>query len=253
MRILLTGGAGDLASVLSKTLDARGDTAVRLDVRPPADSRGIFVQGSLLDLPTLESSMSGADCVVHIAAWHGIHEARGEKDVFDFWSLNVTGTFYVFETAARLGITRVVFISSTSVEERDTIYGQSKIVAETIAQGYVERLGLNVITLRPRAFIPHWNRQAYNNFVEWAHWFWGGAVHINDVAQGVLQSIDLLAARPLPEHLVLTLDGAYDFSDDDLAAWDADGAGSTFRRVYPQYVELALRHGLDPARRPEKR
>lgn len=253
MRVLLTGGAGDLASVLSKTLDARGDTAVRLDVRSPADSRGIFVQGSLLDLATLENAMRGADCVVHIAAWHGIHEVRGEKDVFDFWSLNVTGTFCVFETAARLGISRVVFISSTSVEERDTIYGQSKIVAETVAQGYVERLGMNVITLRPRAFIPHWNRAAYRNFVEWAHWFWGGAVHIDDVAQAVLRSIDLLATRALPEHLILTLDGAYEFSDADLAAWDADGEGSTFRRVYPQYVDLALRHGLNPARRPEKR
>ena len=61
--------------------------------------------------------MLGCDCIVHIAAWHGIHESRGEKDAYDFFDLNVRGTFEVFEAAVSLGITRIVYISTTSVNK----------------------------------------------------------------------------------------------------------------------------------------
>lgn len=253
MRILLTGGAGDLGFTVSKQLVTRGDVPIRLDVRKPTDDNGIYVAGSILDRDALANAMRDVDCVVHIAAWHGVHEFRREKDVYDFWDLNVTGTFYVFEAAAKAGISRIVYISSTSVEERDGIYGHTKVLGEEIARTYAARHHMNVITLRPRAFIPYWNKTVYNSYVEWAKWFWGGAVHIDDVTQAVVQSIDLLARVSLDEHLVLTLDGAYDYTDSDLAEWDAAGAGSTFRRYYPEYYDMVVRYGLDPSQKPEKR
>jgi hypothetical protein len=40
--------------------------------------------------------------------------------------------------------------------------------------------------------------------------------------------------------------------DADLAHWDADGAGSTFRKYYSEYYDLALSYGLDPASKPNK-
>jgi nucleoside-diphosphate-sugar epimerase len=40
MRVLLTGGSGDLATVLTPALLQRGDTPLRLDIVPPRDSRG---------------------------------------------------------------------------------------------------------------------------------------------------------------------------------------------------------------------
>ncbi len=253
MRVLLTGGAGDLGYTVSKQLVEQGDIPIRLDVRAPADDYGIYVAGSILDRPTLANAMQDVECVVHIAAWHGLHEFRREKDVYDFWDLNVTGTFYVFEAAAQAGITRMVYISSTSIEERDGIYGHTKVLGEEIARTYAARHHMNVITLRPRAFIPYWNRVVYNSYVEWAKWFWGGAVHIDDVTQAVIQSIKLLSSTPLSEHLILTLDGAYDYSDQDLENWDAESAGSTFRKYYPDYYDLVIGHGLDPAQKPEKR
>ena len=252
MQVLLTGGAGDLGYSASKQLVAQGDTPIRLDVRSPADSNGIYVAGSILDRSTLASAMHNVDCIVHIAAWHGVHEFRHEKDVYDFWDLNVTGTFYVFEAAVQAGITSVVYISSTSVEERDGVYGHTKVLGEEIARTYAARHHMNVITLRPRAFIPYWNKTVYNSYVEWAKWFWGGAVHINDVTQAIMQSIKLLSTKPLDEHLVLPLDSAYDYTDEDLQRWDAAGAGSTFRRYYPEYVDLVLGYGLDPTQKPEK-
>lgn len=253
MKILLTGGSGDLGQVLAKRLTARGDAPICLDVRAPLDPRGVFVQGSILDRALLEQTFKDVECIIHIAAWHGLHEVRGEKDAYEFWDVNVTGTLNVFEAAVRSGVDKVVFISSTSVDEWPSMYGFTKVAAEEIARRYAAQHHLNVITLRPRAFIPHWNKVAYQNFVDWAKWFWSGAVHIDDVAQAVERSIGLLKTAQLEQHLVLTVDGAYDYSDADLIEWDEDGPGSTFRKYYPQYYDLAVRYGLNPAEKPEKK
>jgi nucleoside-diphosphate-sugar epimerase len=252
MRVFLTGGSGDLGQVLSRQLEARGDVPVRFDVRPPPSACGLYVHGSILDREALRRGLEGIDCVVHIAAWHGIHEASGAKDVYDFWDLNVTGTFYVFEAAGRAGVRRVVFISSTSARNWASVYGHTKVLGEEVARAYARRHQVNVITLRPRAFIPPWNREAYRSFVEWARWFWRGAVHIDDVSQAVVRAVELLGRGPLAAPLVLTVDGAYEYTDEDLRDWDREGPGTTFRKYYAGHYDLAVRHGLDPGHKPEK-
>lgn len=255
MRVLLTGGAGDLGQMLVKALAARGDTPVVLDVRSPKLSLGEFFKGSILDRSTLAQCLVNIDCVVHIAAWHGIHEIPGprQKNVYEFWDLNITGTFYIFEAAHQAGITNLVYISSTSrLFELDTIYGQSKLLGEEIAQGYQTRHGFNVITLRPRAFIPFWNRETYSGFIAWAKYFWGGATHIQDVTQGVLKSISLLSTNTLTDMPRLTLDSSYEYSENDFETWDAAGPGSTFNRIYPEYVEIAREYELDISQMPNR-
>src|SRR6478609_2973246 len=162
MRVLLTGGSGDLGQTLVPILFREGHVPVILDVRAPDHLKhGVYVQGSILDREKLKESFSGCDCIIHIAAWHGIHEVRGEKNSYDFFDLNVRGTFQVFEAAASLGINKIVFISTTSVGRPDTLYGRSKILAESIVEDYRKHRNMNVIALRPRAFIPFWNRGVY--------------------------------------------------------------------------------------------
>src|SRR5229473_96333 len=129
MKVLLTGGSGDLGQTLVPLLISKGHTPVILDVRAPHDStQGIFIQGSILDRATLKEALHGCDCIVHIAAWHGIHEDRGEKNSYDFFDLNVRGTFEVFEAAASLGIDKIIFISTTSVYRPDTRYGRRRLI-----------------------------------------------------------------------------------------------------------------------------
>jgi hypothetical protein len=108
----------------------------------------------------------------------------------------VRGTFEVFEAAVSLGIDKIVFISTTRVYRPDSRYGSSKILAELIAEDYRKHRDINVITLRPRGFIPYWNRDVYANY--------------------------------------------------------SDGAGSTFKKYYPEYYDLALSYGLDPALKPTR-
>jgi nucleoside-diphosphate-sugar epimerase len=254
MKVLLTGGSGDLGQTLVPMLLHRGDMPVILDLRAPRKLKkgAVFIEGSILDRPKLTKMFRGCDCVVHIAAWHGIHESRGEKNSYDFFDLNVRGTFEVFEAAVSLDIDKIVFISTASVYRPDTRYARSKIMAELIAEDYRKHSNMNVITLRPRGFIPFRNRDVYANYRDWARWFWKGAVHIDDVAAAVILSLDLISRQHLGQQLILTLDSAYEYTDADLAHWDADGAGSTFRKYYPKYYDLTLSYGFDPALKPTK-
>jgi len=254
VKVLLTGGSGNLGQTLVPKLLDRGDTPILLDVRapPPLNEGAVFIEGSVLDRSKLTDIFRGCDCIVHIAAWHGIHEDRGEKDAYDFFDLNVRGTFEVFEAAASAGIGKVVFISTTSVYRPSTRYGSSKILAELIAEDYRKHRLMNVVTLRPRGFIPYWDRAVYAKYSDWARWFWKGAVHIDDVATAVILSLDLLFRQQLDRQLVLTLDSAYEYTDADLDHWDGEGPGSTFRKYYPEYHDLVLSYGLDPALKPTK-
>jgi len=254
MKVLLTGGSGDLGQTLVPMLLDKGDTPVILDVRAPLNLKkeAVFIEGSILDRSKLTEIFPGCDCIVHIAAWHGIHETNGQKNSYDFFDVNVRGTFEVFEAAASVGIDKIIFISTTSVYRPDTRYGRSKILAELIAEDYRKHSHMNVVTLRPRGFIPYWNRDVYAKYSDWARWFWKGAVHIEDVAAAVILSLDLISRQHLGQRLILTLDSAYEYTDADLAHWDADGPGSTFKKYYPEYYDLALSYGLDPALKPTK-
>jgi nucleoside-diphosphate-sugar epimerase len=254
MKVLLTGGSGNLGQILVPMLLDKGDTPVILDVRAPLNLKkdAVFIEGSILDRSKLTEIFRGCDCIVHIAAWHGIHESRGEKNSYDFFDLNVRGTFEVFEAAASLGIDKIIFISTTSVYRPDTRYGSSKILAELIAEDYRKHRKINVITLRPRGFIPYWDHDVYASYSDWARWFWKGAVHIDDVAAAVVLSLQLISRQHLGQQLLLTLDSAYEYTDDDLDHWDAAGAGSTFKKYYAEYYDLALSYGLDPALKPTK-
>ena len=254
MKVLLTGGSGNLGQTLVPRLLDRRDTPVILDVSAPRHLRegAVFIEGSILDRAKLTEAFRGCDCIVHIAAWHGIHEDRADKNAYDFFDLNVRGTFEVFEAAASAGIDKIIFISTTSVYRPDTLYGRSKVLAELIAEDYRKHREMNMVTLRPRGFIPHWDRDVYDRYSHWARWFWKGAVHIDDVAVAVLLSLDLISRRQPGQQLVLTLDSAYEYADADLTHWDAEGPGSTFRKYYPEYYDLALSYGLDPALKPTR-
>ena len=254
MKVLLTGGSGNLGHTLVPRLLDRGDMPVILDVRAPRHlkARALFIEGSILDRPQLTEIFHGHDCIVHIAAWHGIHEDRGEKNAYDFFDLNVRGTFEVFEAAASAGVDKIIFISTTSVYRPDTLYGRSKILAELIAEDYREHRHMNVVTLRPRGFIPHWDRDVYARYSDWARWFWKGAVHIDDVATAVILGLQLISRRQIERQLVLTLDSAYQYTEADLAHWDANGPASTFKKYYPDYYDLALSYGLNPTLKPTR-
>lgn len=244
MHILLTGGSGDVGTLLSDSLLGLGHRVTSIDLSLPRIAGVDFVQGSITDRAVLARAMQGVDCVVHIAAWHGVHE--GSKSPADFHDLNVTGTFNTLQAAVDANVRKFVFVSSTSVDEIDGIYGPTKVLGEQMVETYARRHPqIDFCTLRPRAFIPPWNRTVYNNFIEWAAWFMKGAVHIDDFRDALLLAI---AQKPHRPAAVYVIDGAYDYTAADLQDWQGQ---ATFARVYPEFADLAARHGLDTARKPK--
>lgn len=253
MRILLTGGAGDLGVLLSEALSKRGDEPAVIDLAPPHHSVKTYFPASILNLGAVSAAVENTDCIVHIAAWHGIHEVQKTKSAGDFHDLNVTGTFNMLDAAAIEGVKKFIFISSTSISDRYGIYGNSKILGEEMARAFAHRHDMDVIILRPRAFIPSWNTSVYTNFAEWAEWFSRGAVHITDVRDAVLCGIDYLKNNDgfSPKAPAFTIDGAYEFSAEDMENWDAQGPGTTMEKYYPGAGDLLRKHGIDPARKPK--
>jgi len=248
MKILLTGGSGDLGLVLAKELCQQGKEVINIDIRKPRKQFGQFVCVSVLDRESLNQVMHAVHTVVHIAGWHGIHESRQSKTAEEFWDLNVTGTFNVLQAAQKNQVQQFIYISSTSVGKWPNIYASSKMMGEELTRTYAARHGMKAMTLRPRAFIPHWNRYAYTNYIEWARWFWKGAVHISDVMKAVCCAIRWLQQQVEPPYLALPVDGAYDYSDEQLRNWRPE----YFQMTYPGFLELVLSYELDPFLQPTK-
>lgn len=251
MKILLTGGSGDMGGILARQLLDQNDDVVILDIAPPHESlkgRAGFVKGSIIDREAVKQAMQDVDCVAHIAAWHGIHEQQG-KTAYDFHDLNVTGTMNVLQAAADAGVKKFVLISSTSVDDRYGMYGHTKVLNEEMARAYAVRHDMDVLTLRPRAFIPPWNRGVYARFTDWANWFVKGAVHISDVCQAALKEVNFLKTnKPNTPAPTLTIDGAYEIKTSDLESFSRD----ILLKYYDAAdLDCAEQVGIDITRQPK--
>ena len=66
----------------------------------------------------------------------------------------------------------------------------------------------------------------------------------------MVRSLDRLATAAEVPPVALVVDGAYEYTAADLAAWDAEGPGSTFKRYYAPYEALVRRYGLPPEAKP---
>ncbi len=249
MKYILTGGAGDLGQLLYQDLRQNGHEVRILDMaeKPRAMAACDYLRGSLTDRADCRTAAVGRDILIHIAALHGIHEDQG-CDAYDFHDVNVTGTFNIFQAAAEAGIRKVILISSTSVDDRYGLYGHTKILNEEMARAYAARHDMDIIVLRPRAFIPPWNRCVYDDFIGWANWFVKGAVHIQDVKQAVLKAAEHLKNHTLEDVPILPVDGAYEYTSDDLVNWNDETPSRTYG---PERIQLAEGAGIDIRRKPK--
>jgi len=250
MKTLLTGGSGDLGQTLIPLLTASSHTYRIFDILEPSIGTEYHRQGSLLDISQTEDALVGCDLVIHIAAWHGIHETRGLKTPQEFWDLNVNGTYNLLQGCMNQQVTKLIHISSSSITKLSGYYGFTKRLSEDAMKHFHQEHDLQTVTLRPRAFIPPWNEDVYTDFIEWAKRFWSGAVHIDDVAQAVMLSIELLSNDVTKQHPILNVDREPDYSNEELSNWDADGPGTSFQKHYGKYSEMMSRFEIDTSVKP---
>lgn len=173
--IFITGGAGFIAnSLISRLIEENRITVYDNFHRDTLSNSGYadhsnltVVKGDVLDYDLLNSSMKGADIVVHAAAIAGIDTIV--KDSVKTMRVNMLGTANALEAALHNKITdRFIDFSTSEIfgsmafrvtEEQETVagsagearwtYAVSKLAGEHLAHAYTRQYGLPVVTLRP--------------------------------------------------------------------------------------------------------
>lgn len=165
-RIVVTGAAGRLGRKVVAELLARDYEVLATDVERPDALPCRFLQADLTDAAAVLDVLAGADAVVHLGAIPG---PLSQPPSVTFRN-NVLSTWNVAETAAAVGLKRIVSASSVFAlgwhespaaywpetvpvdESHPTTpfeaYGLSKVVGEEIVAAVSRRCGIAAVSLR---------------------------------------------------------------------------------------------------------
>jgi UDP-glucose 4-epimerase len=153
MRILITGGAGYIGSVIAADLVARGDSVWVYDDLSRGHAAAVppgatLVEGDVRDAAALADALRGGGCeaIVHMAALAEVGESVEQPERYR--DVNVGGTAAVIEAARAAGVDRLVFSSTaavygsprqTPIAESDTLapsnpYGETKLAGERLLE-----------------------------------------------------------------------------------------------------------------------
>ncbi|NLE22423.1 MAG: UDP-glucose 4-epimerase GalE [Actinobacteria bacterium] len=167
MRVLVTGGAGYIGSVIAARLAGRGHDVVVYDDLSRGHAAAVppgvpLVRGDIRDEAALRAALldGGCEAVVHMAALAEVAESVADPERYR--SVNVEGTAQVIRAAVAAGAGRLVFSSTAAVygaPERTPIdeddppapanpYGETKLAGERLLQEARSRGELAATALR---------------------------------------------------------------------------------------------------------
>lgn len=246
LRILVTGGSGDVGRSLAPRIRALGASMISLDpVR--SDCEGVeSVVGTILDRALVGELVASSDIVVHVAAWHGYHAFTKSKSAEEFWDTNMTGTFNLLEACAQHSKRKFVFMSSTSIDEWPEMYGMTKALGEELCRAYAAKNAMQIVALRARAFIPWWNKRVYSSKAEWASWFARGAMHVDDVAAAAIGACRKVLSVETPLFEAIELDGKQDFNSTERDVWMEQGREAFLVKRFPELSDTIRRSSFLP-------
>lgn len=166
MRILVTGGAGYIGSVVSEFLLGNGHEVVVVDNlstghRGALDERTEFVEADLLDtdslIPVLEKGIEG---ICHFAAFSQVGESV--SDPLKYYRNNVSGAVSLLSAMKQTGVKHFLFSSTAAVYgepeatpiTEDSLlapvnpYGNTKLAIERMLADCSKAWGLRSLSLR---------------------------------------------------------------------------------------------------------
>ncbi len=165
-KILVTGGAGFVGSIISKILLTKGAKVTVLDSLFTGSERLLpkhpnltFVKGDVCDKKLIESLVKKHRLIIHAAAKNIIIST---KNPYEDYETNVGGTLNILLAAKKHGIDKIVYTSSASVygnptqlpisENANTYtltpYSVSKLAGENYCTAFYESYELPVSTVR---------------------------------------------------------------------------------------------------------
>ena len=164
MRLLVTGGAGYIGSVVASLLTGAGHEVVVLDDLSTGHAAAVpaaaeFVRGTVRD-DAQAVLAGGADAVLHFAAKSLVAESVASPSLY--WQHNLGGTLALLEAMRVTGTPRIVFSSTAAVygePERVPIeetaptrpanpYGASKLAVDTALAEHARMHGIGAVSLR---------------------------------------------------------------------------------------------------------
>lgn len=153
-KTLVTGVSGFIGSNLAERLLKDGHEVIGLDSlahgREEQIPKGVDLQKVDIRSKDIFPVFEGVHTVFHLAAKNDLISCQ--EDPVETMSINVHGTANIFEAARRAGVKKVVFASSSALEEGEArlkgFYAISKATCEKIADGYYAAFGLNYVLLR---------------------------------------------------------------------------------------------------------
>lgn len=166
MKLLVTGGAGYIGSIVARDLVAAGHEVVVLD-NLRQGHRDAVAAGSRLEVRDLldrdgvfELLSEGFDGVLHFAALALVGESVSHPE--RYWHTNVGGTLNLLEAMAEAGTERLVFSSTCAVYgEPDEVpiseaaslrpinpYGASKLAVDLMITSFCGAHDLGAVSLR---------------------------------------------------------------------------------------------------------
>ncbi|MDP9341757.1 MAG: UDP-glucose 4-epimerase GalE [Actinomycetota bacterium] len=167
MKVLVTGGAGFIGSVVGEALVEQGHEVVALDNLSHGHREAVHPEARFVECDLLEQARTDQvlarerpDAVVHMAA-----EALVDVSITDpgrFFRANVVGGVHLLDAVVRHGVERLVFSSTAAVYgEPDRVpipedaphrpvnsYGESKLSFERMLRWYRRAHGLRHVSLR---------------------------------------------------------------------------------------------------------
>jgi UDP-glucose 4-epimerase len=168
--ILVTGGAGFIGSHLVRKLVEKGKDVTILDNLRFGRIENIgaymgkvnfkLIEGDIRDRKAVRKAMKEVDAIVHLAALINVKESVIKP--LETHDVNVHGTLVLLDEAAKLGVKRFLFASSTAVYGEGnplplredyplkpiSPYAASKAAAEHYCTAFQTSFGLQVTVLR---------------------------------------------------------------------------------------------------------
>jgi UDP-glucose 4-epimerase len=260
MRILVTGSTGHLGDALVQELRRDGHSVGGVDILAGPTTDLVV---SITDRDAVRAAMAGVDAVVHSATLHKPHISSHSRA--DFIDVNLTGTLVLLEEAVAAGVSRFIFLSSTSAFGRAlrpasgepaawvteqvvpvprNIYGATKVAAEDLCELIARDDGMPVLVLRASRFFPEDDDEADRR-----NGFDGLNLKVNELLYRRVDIADLVDVCRLALERAPALGfGRYivstttPFSQTDVALVRSD-LPSAVARIYPDFPEIYAARG----------
>jgi nucleoside-diphosphate-sugar epimerase len=232
MKVIITGGAGYLGSILTALLLAEGHQVRVLDSLAHGGESLLgawchpgfeFVRGDIRDRATMKAAVSGRDAVVHLAAIVGDPACARNPDLAR--EVNLDASLQLIEESKQAGVARFVFASTCSNygrmkdadryvdEESDlspvSLYAETKVAVEMALLKSRDNNGWSPTPLRFATIYGVSPRMRFDLTVNeftlemltrkhlkvFGEQFWRPYVHVRDAARGIAMVLQSPTAK----------------------------------------------------------